>query len=116
MMEPLQPCMLSISDILIADSNPPNLRDVFMMYCSMTHGTTLRDLCVRFNPQALRIDERKLVQFGLLHKLIRRVHKVITSHMNSVRGCDIVCMNCMLCWRITDTAVAAVSRTLMNRQ
>jgi hypothetical protein len=72
--------MLSISYILIADSNPPNLRDVFMMYCSMTHGTTLRDLCVRFNPQALRIDERKLVQFGLLHKLIRRVHKVITSH------------------------------------
>ncbi|XP_021927171.1 GATOR complex protein NPRL2 [Zootermopsis nevadensis] len=65
-------CLLYVSKI---EGNLPNLRDVFMMYCNMTHGTTLRDLCVRFNPQALRIDERKLVQFGLLHKLIRRVHK-----------------------------------------
>jgi hypothetical protein len=83
--------MLISSCILIVEGNPPNLRDVFMMYCNMTHGTTLRDLCVRFNPQALRIDERKLVQFGLLHKLIRRVHKVMD------------CLNCMLCcWKITD--------------
>jgi hypothetical protein len=78
--------MLLISYILIPEGNLPTLQDVFMMYCSMTHGTTLRDLCVRFNPQALRIDERKLVQFGLLHKLIRRVHKVIISCMNSIEG------------------------------
>lgn len=42
----------------------------------MMHGTTLRDLCVRFNPHLLKIDERKLVQYGLLHGLIRRIHKV----------------------------------------
>lgn len=65
-------CLLYVSKM---EDNPPNLRDVFMMYCNMTHGVTFRDLCIRFNPQALRIDERKLVQFGLLHKLIRRVHK-----------------------------------------
>jgi hypothetical protein len=80
--------MLIISCILIAEGNPPNLRDVFMMYCNMTHGTTLRDLCVRFNPQALRIDERKLVQFGLLHKLIRRVHKVMSSHISRISMCS----------------------------
>jgi hypothetical protein len=42
----------------------------------MTYGTTVRDLCVRLNPHPLRINERKLVQFGLLEGLIRRVYKV----------------------------------------
>jgi len=46
------------------------------MYSSMTYGTTVRDLCVRLNPHPLRINERKLVQFGLLEGLIRRVYKV----------------------------------------
>jgi hypothetical protein len=55
---------------------PPALRDIFRMYSSMTYGTTVRDLCVRLNPHPLRIDERKLVQFGLLEGLIRRVYKV----------------------------------------
>jgi hypothetical protein len=73
----------------VAESNPPNLQDVFMMYCNMTHGTTFRDLCIRFNPQARRIDERKLVQFGLLHKLIRRVHKVMTLWINSASNLHI---------------------------
>jgi len=75
--------------MLVAESNPPNLQDVFMMYCNMTHGTTFRDLCIRFNPQARRIDERKLVQFGLLHKLIRRVHKVMTSQISSASNLHI---------------------------
>lgn len=45
------------------------------MYAAMTRGTTVRDLCVRFNPPNLRINERKLVQFGVLEQLIRRVQK-----------------------------------------
>lgn len=40
----------------------------------MTYGVTVRDLCIRFNPQALNIDERKLIQFGLQNGLIRRLH------------------------------------------
>ncbi|XP_069684143.1 GATOR1 complex protein NPRL2-like [Periplaneta americana] len=54
---------------------PPALRDVFRMYSSMTYGTTIRDLCIRLNPHPLRIDERKLVQFGMLEGLIRRIYK-----------------------------------------
>ncbi|KAJ9586196.1 hypothetical protein L9F63_020154 [Diploptera punctata] len=54
---------------------PPNLRDIFRMYSSMTYGTTMRDLCIRLNPHPLRIDERKLVQFGVLEGLIRRIYK-----------------------------------------
>lgn len=46
----------------------------------MNHGTTVKDICLRFNLQALRIDERKLVQFGLIEGLIRRIHKVSLTH------------------------------------
>ncbi|KRT82919.1 hypothetical protein AMK59_4344 [Oryctes borbonicus] len=53
----------------------PCIRDVFRMYAAMTRGTTIRDLCQRFNPSNLRINERKLVQFGVLEEIIRRVHK-----------------------------------------
>ncbi|PSN44385.1 Nitrogen permease regulator 2-like protein [Blattella germanica] len=54
---------------------PPTLRDIFRMYSSMTYGTTVRDLCIRLNPHPLRINERKLVQFGVLEGIIRRVYK-----------------------------------------
>lgn len=53
----------------------PCLRDVFRMYAAMSRGTTIRDLCIRFNLNNLRINERKLVQFGVLEGLIRRVQK-----------------------------------------
>ena len=55
---------------------PAYLRDIYRMYASMTHGTSIKDLCQRLNPQNLRINERKLVQFGLIEGLIRRVYKV----------------------------------------
>jgi len=41
----------------------------------MTYGTTIRDLCLRFNPHSLRIDEQRLVQFGVLQGIIRRIRK-----------------------------------------
>ncbi|XP_046426654.1 GATOR complex protein NPRL2 isoform X1 [Neodiprion pinetum] len=54
---------------------PAYLRDIYRMYASMTHGNSMRDLCQRLNPQTLRINERRLVQFGLIEELIRRVYK-----------------------------------------
>ncbi|XP_066258489.1 GATOR1 complex protein NPRL2 isoform X1 [Euwallacea similis] len=53
----------------------PNLRDVFRMYTGMSRGTTIKDLCMRFNLANLRINERKLVQFGVLEGLIQRIQK-----------------------------------------
>ncbi|XP_041347751.1 GATOR complex protein NPRL2-like [Gigantopelta aegis] len=52
----------------------PLYRDVFMLYCSLSPGTTVKDLCSRYNPHALKIDERKLVQFGLMKGIIHRLH------------------------------------------
>lgn len=59
----------------ISQRQLPNFRDVFRMFAAMTRGTTIRDLCLRFNPSGLNINERKLVQFGVLEGLIRRIHK-----------------------------------------
>lgn len=53
----------------------PQLCQILEIYCSMTYGVTVRGLCIRFNPQVLNIDERRLVQFGLTNKLIRRLHQ-----------------------------------------
>uniref|UniRef100_A0A0A9Y5U1 Nitrogen permease regulator 2-like protein n=1 Tax=Lygus hesperus TaxID=30085 RepID=A0A0A9Y5U1_LYGHE len=64
----------------------PHFRDAFKLYCSMNHGTTVKDLCLRFNLQLLKIDERKLVQFGLVEGLIRRIHKYPTIVMDGVSG------------------------------
>ncbi|KYQ57322.1 Nitrogen permease regulator 2-like protein [Trachymyrmex zeteki] len=53
---------------------PAHFRDIYRMYSSMTYGVSMKDLCQRLNPQNLRINERRLVQFGLIEGLIRRVY------------------------------------------
>lgn len=53
----------------------PTFRMVFMLYCLLCPGTTVKNLCTRRNPRGLGIDERKLIQFGLMHGLIRRLQK-----------------------------------------
>uniref|UniRef100_A0A4W5RJH1 NPR2 like, GATOR1 complex subunit n=1 Tax=Hucho hucho TaxID=62062 RepID=A0A4W5RJH1_9TELE len=51
------------------------LRDVFQLYCGLTPGTTVRDLCSRYSQQVQRVDERRLIQYGLMKALIRRLQK-----------------------------------------
>ncbi|KAG8436134.1 hypothetical protein GDO86_007297 [Hymenochirus boettgeri] len=53
----------------------PSLRDVFQLYCGLSPGTTVRDLIARHTQQLQKVDERKLIQFGLMKKLIRRLQK-----------------------------------------
>lgn len=51
------------------------VRDILLLFASMTHGATLGELCVRFNPSKHNIDERKTVLFGLVEQLIRPIYK-----------------------------------------
>lgn len=51
------------------------IRDIMLLFASMTHGATLGELCVRFNPAKHNIDERKTVLFGLVEQLIRPIYK-----------------------------------------
>lgn len=53
----------------------PTFRDVYLLYSGLTVGTTVKDLCCRYNPHAMKIDEKKLVQFGLMKGIIRRLNK-----------------------------------------
>ncbi|MCL4140465.1 UNVERIFIED_CONTAM: hypothetical protein GTU68_013737 [Idotea baltica] len=56
------------------------------MYSSLTYGVSVRDLCLRFKPQALNIDERKLIQYGLLHGFIRRLHQYPV--LTTLKSCE----------------------------
>ncbi|EDO27172.1 predicted protein [Nematostella vectensis] len=53
----------------------PTFHDIFQLYSGLTPGVTVRDLCYRYHPYKLRIDERRLIQFGMMKGFIRRLHK-----------------------------------------
>ncbi|XP_064605500.1 GATOR1 complex protein NPRL2-like isoform X1 [Liolophura sinensis] len=63
--------------------NLPYFRDVFKLYSNLTPGTTVRDLCSRYNPHGLRIDEKKLTQYGLMKGYIRRLNKYPVKLLDS---------------------------------
>ena len=49
----------------------------------MRHGTTLKDLCIRFKVgKAIKLNIYKLVQFLCVHGIIRRIHKVQLNEGN----------------------------------
>jgi nitrogen permease regulator 2-like protein len=57
-----------------------HVSDIFRFYAGMNHGATLGESCVRFNPAAVNINEKRAVLFGLLEGLIRRVNKVSSKN------------------------------------
>ncbi|NXY66211.1 NPRL2 protein, partial [Callaeas wilsoni] len=62
-------------DSVLAGHKRASLRDVFQLYCGLSPGTTVRDLISRYTLQLQRVDERRLIQFGLMKGLIRRLQK-----------------------------------------
>ncbi|KAK6473875.1 GATOR complex protein NPRL2 isoform X1 [Huso huso] len=63
-----------------------SLRDVFQLYCGLSPGTTVRDLCSRYAQQLQRVDERKLIQFGLMKGFIRQLQKYPVKATRSDRS------------------------------
>ena len=53
----------------------PKFRDVFMLYCEMGPGITIKDLCARHDMRDLKVNPRFLVQYGLIKKIIHRLNK-----------------------------------------
>lgn len=53
----------------------PEFHLVFQLYCALCAGATVKDLCLRYNPHSLGVDERKLIHYGLMLGIIRRLHK-----------------------------------------
>lgn len=68
-------CIRYVARLSTSSDNLPSYRSIFKMYCSMNYGITIRDLCLQFNPSNLNIDEKRLIRFGLMEGLIRRIHR-----------------------------------------
>lgn len=69
------------------DFPKPTLYNVFLMYSQMTHGVNLKTLCIRHTPRAKNINDRKLVEFGIKHNLIRCIDKypIFTGSIPNMR-------------------------------
>lgn len=52
---------------------PPPASEVFALYASLRGGTSVQRLCRAIQRSRVPIDERRLVTFGLIHGIIRRV-------------------------------------------
>ncbi|XP_033115443.1 GATOR complex protein NPRL2-like [Anneissia japonica] len=61
---------------------PPTFRSVFKLYCGLRPATTVKDLCARYDPRSLRINERHLIQFGVMKGLLRRLQKYPVKIVN----------------------------------
>lgn len=53
-------CMIT-SAVCVSGQKRACLRDVFQLYCGLTPGTTVRDLCSRYSQQVQRVDERWVI-------------------------------------------------------
>ncbi|KAI1292649.1 GATOR complex protein NPRL2 [Halotydeus destructor] len=64
----------------------PLFKSVFQMYAAMKPGVTVKDICTRYNPSTSGIDEKKLIRFGVLKGIIRRIHKypVLTTDPSAI--------------------------------
>ncbi|CAG9802983.1 unnamed protein product [Chironomus riparius] len=65
-----------LSYVALKNDQPiPTIYNVFQIYSQMTHGVNLKTLCIRLSPRQNNINERKLVDYGLKHSLIRCINK-----------------------------------------
>lgn len=105
-------CIFAIWTFVLSGQKRASLRDVFQLYCGLSPGTTVRDLCSRYSQQLQRVDERwrsigrlipwaairacnitgtwcflrRLIQFGLMKNLIRRLQKYPVKVMRDERS------------------------------
>jgi hypothetical protein len=64
-------------------------KDVYRMISDFNNHTNVTDICHQYRPsENMNIDEGKLVQFLVMKKILRRVHKypVYVSDANNVAG------------------------------
>jgi len=61
------------------DGPKATFKDIFSMYAAMRQGCKFIDVCLRFNPASLNIDERNLVLYGLANGYVRQLRKVVHS-------------------------------------
>ncbi|XP_067947892.1 GATOR1 complex protein NPRL2-like [Watersipora subatra] len=68
----------ALQAVKLPNKPEPTFDDVLKIYSCFTHGTmmTVKNVCLRLCPQTeMRIDVKKLIQFGVVNGLLRRIHK-----------------------------------------
>lgn len=53
----------------------PSFDYVFRLFTSFGAGARVCDICVQYNTLHHRIDDRRLIRFGVLYGLLKRIHK-----------------------------------------
>jgi len=70
-----QPEFIEEIQSFTSNDQTPTLKDLYTFITSFSHGTTLRDICMRLNPRKMGIDERRLIQYLVLKGALRRVER-----------------------------------------
>ena len=48
---------------------------LFELYCSLKHGMRYDAFCMKYNTNALNVDDRRFITFGLIRGYVKRVHE-----------------------------------------
>lgn len=59
--------------VTLSGHSPPRASEVLALYASLRGGTSVQRLCRAIQRRRIPVDERRLVTFGLIHGIIRRV-------------------------------------------
>merc|ERR1712194_708909 len=53
---------------------PPPIAEIFALYSQLRPGVRFGEFCGRYNTTAVGVDDCRLVAFGIVNKLLRRIH------------------------------------------
>jgi hypothetical protein len=68
-----------INYIRSSESTKIAFSDVFVLYCSLSQGVTLKKWCIDNFPRLKGIDVRRFIGFGIVKGIVYRVHKYPVS-------------------------------------
>lgn len=63
----VQPALLIV--VFFLETDPPKISDIFRLLCSLEPGLTVKDLCLRNDPNLFGIDERSVQNLHTTFKI-----------------------------------------------
>lgn len=60
--------------VTIPGRTPPPITEIFKLYSQLRQGTRFGEFCGRNNTDSLGVDDCRLIAFGIVNKLLRRIH------------------------------------------
>lgn len=60
--------------VTLPGRNPPPITEVFELYSQLKPGVKFREFCDKYNSAVVGVDDCRLVAFGIVNKILRRIH------------------------------------------